>query len=188
MRKQFLFLLSAFLLTASLHAQSSKAKPKAAPSKPKLVAKKTTSGTKQYAATTAAGWSTEEKTVFFNACIKELNWSKDSSTRYCNCMLAKIEKLYPSAKESENLTQEKAVELAKACLASEVGSSNWGAKERTEFSKQCEAVATKNVGADKAKSYCDCMLVKIEKEFPNPADVSQMKQETVAKWAEECNK
>lgn len=187
MRKQFLFLLGVLVLSVTVQAQSSKSKPKATQTKAKPVAKKTGSA-KQYAAIKTTGWPEDERTVFFDACIKELNWSKDSATRYCNCMLAKIEKIYPTAAESENLTQEKAVELAKECLAAETKSSGWGAKERNEFTTECETAAAKNIGAEKAKTYCACMLVKVEREFPNPADISKMKQESVMKWAEECNK
>jgi hypothetical protein len=185
MRKQFLFIIAILLVSFTVTAQTTKSKTTQQKAKP--VAKKTTIKTKQSSTIGSTGWSAEEKTVFLDACIKEMNWSKDSSAMYCSCMLSKIEKLYPTAIASEKMTQEKALELAKECLTGGEPS-RWTAKERTEFATQCEATASKSLGADKAKSYCSCMLVKIEKQFPNPVDVAEMTQETVSRWAEECRK
>ena len=182
MKKLHLLSICFLLLASTVQAQSSKAKQKAAPAKKTTVAKQMSSSAKK------AGWSAAEKEVFFDACLKELTWSKDSSTRYCNCMLEKIEKIYPSATDAVKLTQDKAVELATDCFATEIKQTTWSESQRTEFVKQCEASAAKNVGAEKAKAYCDCMQPKIEKEFPNPADLTKLTNEIVTRLAADCSK
>ena len=187
MKKVCLLLTGIFLLFITTHAQTSKGKP----AKPKATSvRKKVTGTKQSKPSTTinAGWTTPEREYFIEACLKELTWSKDSSTRYCNCMLQKIENLYPSAAASDKLSDEEALAMAKDCIAFGMSSTSWGANERTEFIKQCEASASKGAGAEKAKAYCACMLPKVEKACPNPNDLVKMTQETVVKLAEECAK
>lgn len=54
-------------------------------------------------------WSQAEKDEFLGAC------TQNSSTTYCNCALIEVEKLYPNAAESDQITVEQLIAVALKC-------------------------------------------------------------------------
>ncbi|MGC4103591.1 hypothetical protein [Ferruginibacter sp.] len=133
--------------------------------------------------TAKKGWMPKDRTDFINDCIKTAkpNLGEDTARNYCYCMQSKIEKKYPSPDELEQVTAEtlQTPEWKKEindCLSS---TSNWTNKDRSDFYNDCVKTAQDNLGADKAKSYCSCMLVKIEKKYPDAADLSKITEETL---------
>jgi hypothetical protein len=64
----------------------------------------------------------------------------------------------------------------------------WSSAQKDEFVKTCTSAATGGMGEAKAKDYCNCMLPKVEKKYPNPNDAGKMSNEDMTKMAEECLK
>jgi hypothetical protein len=54
----------------------------------------------------------------------------------------------------------------------------WTQKDKQEFLGGCINGALKDMGAARAKSYCDCMLQKIQGRYPNAGDVKYIKNDT----------
>jgi hypothetical protein len=126
------------------------------------------------------GWPSAERFGFLSECIKSAmaGMSEDSARFYCWCMQEKVEKKYPTVEEVAKLTAEEmnSPEWKKEINACLTGG-GWKSADRSEFLTNCIEVATTNIGAEKAKNYCECMLFKVEQRFPNSADVSQLTSE-----------
>lgn len=160
-KTRFLTLIAFILITNSLIAQDGGKPVAGAP------------------ATEKKGWPPEERLAFVSECIKEAQkgMSKDSARFYCHCMLERVEKRYPTIEEASNVTEadmrseawQKDVE---ACL---VG--NWTSKNRAEFMADCVKSAKTGVGEEKATTYCECMMYKMERYFPNYADAGKLAEE-----------
>ncbi|RYZ29909.1 MAG: hypothetical protein EOO10_04665 [Chitinophagaceae bacterium] len=62
-------------------------------------------------------WTPEEKSTFMTACTEGTseNMEESKSNNYCACLLEKLEKIYPVADDVINLTENKQMELSKAC-------------------------------------------------------------------------
>lgn len=122
-------------------------------------------------ATEKKGWPSEERYAFVRECIKtaSVNMSSDSARYYCYCMQFKVEVKYPTIEQASKITQadmqspdwQKDI---KACFPGGL----WSAADRSDFMKECVNTAKENLSADKAKTYCECMLFKVEENFPNP--------------------
>ncbi|HEX6334666.1 MAG TPA: hypothetical protein VFZ78_10600 [Flavisolibacter sp.] len=54
----------------------------------------------------------------------------------------------------------------------------WTQQDRDEFLQSCITNAIKDTGPEKAKAYCQCMLAKIEKRYPNVKDVAYLRSDT----------
>ncbi|MFL5808740.1 MAG: hypothetical protein ACJ749_04415 [Flavisolibacter sp.] len=65
--------------------------------------------------------------------------------------------------------------------------SGWSTTDERTFMNQCTNTATPNVGTQRAKAYCSCMMGKIEKEFPVYTDINGMTKEQLNAWAKDCN-
>lgn len=62
-------------------------------------------------------WTAEEKKEFLENCNEELSLSPElDGETYCNCMLEKIMKKYPTPKEAEKITMVETLEWAQDCL------------------------------------------------------------------------
>ena len=62
----------------------------------------------------------------------------------------------------------------------------WSKAERRKFVSTCAEKASTNMGQEKAEEYCTCMMNKIEKRYPNSADVGQLTEDEVTKLALTC--
>lgn len=133
--------------------------------------------------TSKKGWPSEERAAFISSCINnaKASLSEDSARSYCYCMQEKIEKKYPAIAEAEKITAE---DLESPAWKKEIEdclkpASTWGTAERTEFVSNCVTNAKAGLGEEKAKSYCECMLFKIEKKYPNPLDAEKITAEAL---------
>lgn len=114
---------------------------------------------------TAQGWTQDFRDKFQADCIRTAkNNIGDSAARYCSCMGEKLEIIYPDQKKAEKLTAEdfkkpELIQMVRECL-----DMKWPAEEREAFVTNCVKNATK-LGEDKAKRYCECMLIKVEAKF-----------------------
>jgi hypothetical protein len=68
-------------------------------------------------------------------------------------------------------------------------SKGWAKSEREKFVSDCVSEAQKSISNSEAKSYCACMLPKIEAKYPSYADANTKTQElTTDAWKEEIRK
>ncbi len=129
------------------------------------------------------GWPSTERYAFLKECVIEAKnaMSEDSARFYCYCMQERVEKKYPSIEEAANITEadmgsEAWLKDIKDCLYG-----FWSTEEREIFLTNCIGSAQKGgITGDKAKDYCECMLYKVEKAFPNPLDAAQLTPEKLA--------
>jgi|CXWL01.1.fsa_nt_gi hypothetical protein len=129
------------------------------------------------------GWPSSERYAFISECIKEakVSLSEDSARFYCYCMQERVEKKYPTIEEAAKITEADMQSEAwqkdiKSCLGG-----FWGTAEREEFLSNCISSAQKGeISGEKAKTYCECMLYKIEIEFPNPVDAGNLTPEKLS--------
>lgn len=65
----------------------------------------------------------------------------------------------------------------------------WTEKDRSEFVSGCLSKAVIDLGQDKAKPYCNCLLQKIVAKYPNANDAKYIRYDTTVKQlAKECLK
>lgn len=56
--------------------------------------------------------------------------------------------------------------------------SGWTQKDTQDFMGGCMKGAVNEMGAARAQSYCSCMLDKLQKKYPNAADLKYVKNDT----------
>ena len=65
----------------------------------------------------------------------------------------------------------------------------WTTEDKTDFLGGCLKVAIKDMGEEKAKPYCSCLLEKVVARYPNANDAAYIKHDsTIVKMAKECLK
>ena len=65
----------------------------------------------------------------------------------------------------------------------------WTREDKDSFLGGCVNGALKDMGETKAKSYCNCMLEKLQKRYPNASDLKYAKTDTVLySMGRECMK
>ncbi len=119
------------------------------------------------------GWSTEDRHTFISECMgTAISIGKDSARFYCYCMQEKIETKFPDVNDANKLSADDLQKpewkkAAKDCLT---GIGTWTSKDRLDFMTECVDAAQDALGKGKAKNYCECMLFKLEKKYPDPND------------------
>ena len=123
------------------------------------------------------GWPSIERYSFINSCITTAKekMSEDTARFYCYCMQEKIELTYPTIELAGKIT-EADMESAdwkkdiKSCL-----DGFWATTVRAAFLSNCISTAREGgMTEENSKSYCECMLFKVEKKFPNPLDAGKL--------------
>ena len=188
MLKHLLLFAMVFFTTSFVNAQSTSRERGKLQHQKSVSAQKTSfEGVKNTSQSSGTiSWSAEDQKIFMNSCVEALDWSQDSAKQYCSCMMEKIAKIYPNSSDANQLNEAKTLELAKQCIADMNIRSQWTKVDRKEFMDNCVPKAAESLGRQKAETYCSCALVKAEKQYPNPSDVSNVKQEQLNKWAKEC--
>lgn len=125
------------------------------------------------------GWPSSERHSFITECIgtAKKNMSDDSARSYCYCMQEKMEAKYPDIADASKIT---AKDLASPEWVKEIKScigSTWSKKDHEEFVTSCINSAKASLGETKAKNYCECMVFKIEKIYPNATDADKITAE-----------
>ena len=123
-------------------------------------------------------WSSEDRHTFIADCIgTAISIGEDSARFYCYCMQEKIEKKFPDVNDANKLSADdlEKPEWKKATQDCVTGIGSWTPKDRSDFMTECVNAAQDTFGKEKAKNYCECMLFKLEKKYPDPndADVSE---------------
>ena len=125
------------------------------------------------------GWPSNERYTFITDCIgtAKKSMSSDSARFYCYCMQEKMEVKYPDIADANKLTAKELsspewVKEIKSCIGG-----TWSSKDREEFVTSCVNSAKASLGETKAKNYCECMMFKIEKIYPNATDAAKITAE-----------
>src|ERR1035437_6749795 len=139
----------------------------------------------------ASTWSKACLSKNLSDCITRASnrLSASQAYTYSDCMLDKIQQKYPNENDAETkFTKEELVPIDAACLPADVNKNNsndnqtnnnnqnnsnysrqWSTSEQNEFLDGCTPGASKSLG-DGANVYCNCMLQKLMKEYPNLQD------------------
>jgi len=65
----------------------------------------------------------------------------------------------------------------------------WTQEDKDSFTGGCINGARKDMSMEKAQAYCDCMLQKLQKRFPDAGDMKYVKSDTaVYSMARDCMK
>jgi len=135
------------------------------------------------ASTVKKGWPSSERATFISECIKtaRASLSEDSARHYCYCMEETMEIKYPNFGDAGKITTEELQspewkKLINNCLTE----SHWDTKNREIFLSDCINSAKNGLGESKAKSYCECMLFKVEQHYPDPQDLGKLTDEKLA--------
>jgi hypothetical protein len=135
------------------------------------------------ATTVTKGWASSERASFISECTRtaKASMSEDSARHYCYCMEEMMEIKYPNSGDAGKITKEELQspewkKLINNCLTE----SHWNTKNRESFLSDCVNSAKTNLGDTKAKSYCECMLFKVEQHYPNPQDAGKLTPEVLA--------
>ncbi len=166
MKKLSVFILCAIVLFAGkLNAQSGGAPAGGAP----------ITGEKK-------GWPSAERYAFIKECIgtAKVNLSEDAARYYCYCMQERLEIKYPTIAEAEKITEADMQEAEFQKNIKECQEGRWATEEREAFLSNCINSAKAGLGEEKAKTYCECMLFKVEKAYPNPEDAVKLTEEKMS--------
>ena len=63
----------------------------------------------------------------------------------------------------------------------------WDMKDQNDFIENCVENAKTGIGEAKARKYCDCMLEKVMKRYPDVNDTEEMTMGETVELAKECN-
>ena len=66
--------------------------------------------------------------------------------------------------------------------------SGWSSSEKDVFTTNCVKGASGTMGEDKAKSYCSCMMGKLEVKYPKADDIDKVDVGTMTEMAKDCVK
>lgn len=122
------------------------------------------------------GWPSKERLDFIRECVNtaKVNMSEDSARFYCYCMQERIEIKYPTIEEAGKITEAEMQSPAWQKYVTECLAGTWSSTTRNDFISSCITTAKVNLSEEKAKTYCECMQFKIEKAYPNEADLSTL--------------
>jgi hypothetical protein len=78
------------------------------------------------------------------------------------------------------------VALSSCKMLGRTAAKYWTKKQIKEFVTNCENNASKLLGEDKAKDYCDCAVDVVAEQYQNYDDVKQVSIREILRVAKEC--
>ena len=142
-------------------------------------------------------WSKKFRDKFTQECITKVSESvsEAEALRYCSCLTEKVEAKYPDEDEVQSsLSQEDIESMKPDCLAltsvqnsgSAVNSKGWSAQDQRDWMNNCVPGADKALGTSAANNYCDCMMRKLMKDYPDAKDIGSVSQSHLNALASGC--
>jgi hypothetical protein len=142
-------------------------------------------------------WSKKFRDKLKQECITKVSEtvSEGEAARYCNCLNEKIESKYPDEDEVQsNLSQADIDSIKPDCLAltsvkndrSANNTQGWSVEDQRGWMDNCTPGAGKTLGAAAANNYCDCMMRKLMKEYPDSKDIGSVSQSHLNALASGC--
>ena len=146
-----------------------------------------------------SGWSKTYRDKFVQGCVTKASEkvSQSEAYSYCSCMAVKVEAKYPNENDVDaRLTASDIESMRTGCLSNSNqsnssndnsnNSQNWSTSDQREFMDNCTPGASKTLGTSAATDYCDCMLRKLMKEYPNSKDVGGVSSAHMSALANDC--
>ena len=65
-------------------------------------------------------------------------------------------------------------------------SRGWSSSDRSQFMNTCVSESQRNLSESQARSYCSCMMGKLEKKYPNSDDAKNLTQSDLLQMAQDC--
>lgn len=126
-------------------------------------------------------WSYKDRTDFILSCAEAANasMSLDSAKFYCYCMLGKMEIKFPDPAQALTVTEADLEKPEWKKMVRDCIGQNWSNEYRNGFMSSCVESAKPNLSEEDARSYCECMMFKIENKLPNSADADKISAETL---------
>lgn len=136
---------------------------------------------------TTSNWTSDQRQQWLNLCMQDFD-DKNEGRKVCSCVIDKLEKKYPNAKDVESATEEEGNQLIASCktglgndpggitgdddageggrTSTETGG-NWTELQRQTYIRGCVGTAKQQPGMtlQKATSYCECMTAKVEQAY-----------------------
>lgn len=154
--------------------------------------------------TSTGNWSPADKQRALKECMEGVGDQVDESSarNFCSCVLEKTMKKYPSYEKADAMaTEAEGQAWSQECKAELTNNgndnnnnnngANWSRTDENRFMSDCEGTARQNVGAQRAREYCDCMLQKVKKIFSSYVEADrgllQMPKEELDAMVNECN-
>lgn len=156
----------------------------------------------------SGSWSKTYRDKFVEGCVTKASEkvSQSEAYSYCSCMATKVEAKYPNESTVDNsLTSADIETMRVGCLpntstqnnpsynqpnnsnnSNNYNNQSWSVADQNEFMDNCTPGASKSLGASQGSSYCDCMLRKLMREYPNSKDVGNVSKEHMSQLASEC--
>ena len=131
--------------------------------------------------TVKKSWSRKDISEFISSCVNaaQKSMGTDSARYYCRCMQPKVEAKFPDPAAADKLTKDdfNSVEWQKEIKAC-ISGGTWTKEEREEFISSCVNSAKENgLSGTEAKNYCECSQFKVEKRYPNTADLDKITED-----------
>jgi hypothetical protein len=151
-----------------------------------------------------SGWSKTYRDKSVQDCVTKASekMSESEAFSYCNCMVAKVEAKYPNENNVESrLTSSDIESMKNGCLSNSnqtnpsndnsnksnnYNSGSWSMADQREFMDNCTPGASKSLGTSVATDYCDCMMKKLMREYPNSKDVGDVSSAHMSELANGC--
>ncbi|MEQ1678205.1 MAG: hypothetical protein ABL876_15990 [Chitinophagaceae bacterium] len=138
-------------------------------------------------------WSSSDIRSFNSQCMQSMEGNEELANKICPCALEKFQKKYSSlADMDKNSSEAEGKRIGEECAATIKGTnnnqgnnatSNWPESEKNSFLTNCEAKAVEGGGSRSvARSYCQCILNKLEAFYPDMNDVAKMTESDLERF------
>jgi len=126
-------------------------------------------------------WKTTDRVPFITECVKaaKAGMSEDSAKFYCYCMLVKLEVKYPDPNDAGLITEETLNSPEFKKMINDCLGGYWKTEDRNDFMSSCIGAAKDGMGEEKARSYCECMMFKIEYRYPSYSEANKITKQTL---------
>ena len=160
------------------------------------------------------GWSSQDRQKGMKRCMDEAGVNLDETTakKYCSYVLEKAMQKYKSYADADKGSEEEGKELAQGCAKIVQGGNDpedeskgkkkgggifggdgdedggWSNADKKKYMNECIPAAV-NTGVDeqRATTYCNCTLKKLEKKYKSYSDAqNNMTQTELTKIQQEC--
>ena len=125
-------------------------------------------------------WTTADYAGFIKTCLANspAGVSADSSKYFCYCMVLKMEQKHPDPADigKAELNSAEWQKDILSCMGLK-----WTKEYRDNFINSCIASAKDGIGEEKAASYCECMLFRLQNMYPTTEEVDKLTAEDLAK-------
>jgi hypothetical protein len=124
-------------------------------------------------------WTTEEKSVEFNSCMKTENAAHNRNAKaYCECFMEKLMEKFPEH-DFEEAELDSLHQYSMDCREATTGAKVvWPENAQEVFMNNCIKLAREQ-GKKNSEKYCSCVLQSVMVQYPNAEDLAVMNQDSM---------